>query len=41
MWFDGENESLTAEFILNNILVQVVSISIQNYKIILFSSLPF
>jgi hypothetical protein len=35
-WFDGNNESFKAEVIQNNILVEGMLISIQNYKIIVF-----
>ena len=36
MWFDGGNESFNTEAALNNTLVQGMSISIQNYTIIVF-----
>jgi hypothetical protein len=38
---DCENESLNSEFIWNNLAVKGMSISIQNYKVISFSGLPF
>lgn len=41
MWFDGENESYDVELIQNNILVKGLLISVQNYKVISFSSLTF
>jgi len=37
MYFDGENESLIAGSELINTLLNHMSISIQKYKIILFS----
>jgi len=37
MKFDGENESFNGLLIRNNILVNSMSISIQNYKIIMQS----
>jgi len=40
MWFDGENESFNGVLIRNNILVNSMSISIQNYKIIMQSGSP-
>jgi hypothetical protein len=40
-WFHGENESFNAEFIRNKIQVKGMAISVQNYKIIQFSGLPF
>ena len=36
MWMDGENKSLNAEWLWNNILVKLMSISIEKYKIISF-----
>jgi hypothetical protein len=40
MWMDGENESFNAEFTQNNILVNEMPISLQNYKI-MSSGFPF
>ena len=41
MWFDGEIETLDAEFLQTDILVKGVPVHLQNYKIISFAGLPF
>jgi len=39
MWFGGENESFNARFIWNDTLVKWMPVSLQIYKVMLFSDL--
>jgi hypothetical protein len=41
MWFNGENELFEVQFIWDNVLVKVMTISVQNCKIMPSSDLPF